>query len=86
VLFRSLAAYYEGNILAVIMTGKGADGCEGVRALKRTGCHCLSQSEDTCVVYGMPLAVDEAGLSDERVPLPRLAGRIAQLVASGRTA
>ena len=80
VLFRSLAAQFEGNLLAVIMTGMGSDGCEGVRAMKRRGCHCLSQSEDTCVVYGMPMAVDEAGLSDEKVPLPRLAARITQLV------
>jgi len=84
VLFRSLAAHYEGNLLAVIMTGMGADGCEGVRALKRRGCLCLTQSEDTCVVYGMPMAVDEAGLSDERVSLPRLAPRIAHLVGGGR--
>lgn len=55
-------------------------------ALKRSGCHCLTQSEDSCVVYGMPMAVDEAGLSDEQVALPRLAPRIARLVSSGRTA
>ncbi|HLO65401.1 MAG TPA: CheB methylesterase domain-containing protein, partial [Holophaga sp.] len=85
VLFRSVAAQYEGNILGVVMTGMGSDGCEGVRAMKRRGCHVLTQSEDTCVVYGMPLAVDEAGLSDEQVPLPRLASRIAYLVSSGRT-
>jgi len=48
------------------------------------GCHCLSQSEETCVVYGMPQAVDSAGLSDERVPLPLMAGRISSLVRSGR--
>jgi two-component system chemotaxis response regulator CheB len=86
VLFRSMAAHFEGNVLAVVMTGMGSDGCEGVRALKRKGCHCLTQSEDTCVVYGMPMAVDEAGLSDERVPLPRLAPRITHLIGSGRNA
>ncbi len=84
VLFRSMAAHYGGNILAVVMTGMGNDGCEGVRAMKRAGCHCLTQSEDTCVVYGMPMAVDEAGLSDERVPLPLLASRISSLVGAGR--
>jgi two-component system, chemotaxis family, protein-glutamate methylesterase/glutaminase len=85
VLFRSMAAHYNGNILAVVMTGMGSDGCEGVRALKRAGCHCLTQSEATCVVYGMPMVVDEAGLSDERVPLPLLAARISSLVGAGRT-
>ncbi len=84
VLFRSMAAQYEGNMLAVIMTGMGSDGCEGVRAMKRRGCLCLSQTESTCVVYGMPLAIDEAGLSDEQVPLDRLADRITYLVKKNR--
>jgi two-component system chemotaxis response regulator CheB len=86
VLFRSLAAQYDGNLLAVVMTGMGSDGCEGVRAMKRKGCHCLTQSEESCVVYGMPMAVDEAGLSDEKVPLARLAARITHLVQNGRPA
>jgi two-component system chemotaxis response regulator CheB len=84
VLFRSVATAYEGRVLAVVMTGMGADGCEGVRVIKQHGGYCLTQSEDTCVVYGMPMAVDEAGLSDERVPLDRLAYRIASLVARGQ--
>ena len=84
VLFRSLAAQYEGNMLAVIMTGMGTDGCEGVRAMKRRGCICLTQSEASCIVYGMPLAVDEARLSDEQVPLERLADRITYLVQKTR--
>jgi two-component system chemotaxis response regulator CheB len=84
VLFRSLAAHFDGNMLAVVMTGMGSDGCEGVRAMKRRGCLCLTQTEDTCVIYGMPLAVDEAGLSDQQVPLDRLAARITQLVRKGR--
>jgi two-component system chemotaxis response regulator CheB len=84
VLFRSLAAQYDGNMLAVVMTGMGSDGCEGVRAMKRRGCLCLTQSEASCIVYGMPLAVDEANLSDEQVPLDRLADRITRLVRKGR--
>lgn len=85
VLFRSLAANFDGNMLSVVMTGMGNDGCEGVRAMKRRGCHCITQSEETCVVYGMPFAVDEAELSDERVPLDRIADRIASLVWKGRS-
>ncbi len=78
VLFRSLAACpEERSVLAVIMTGMGQDGLEGVRALKESGaCWCITQSADTCVVYGMPRAVDEAGLSDESVPLERIAERL----------
>ncbi|MBP1627983.1 MAG: hypothetical protein H6Q00_2458, partial [Holophagaceae bacterium] len=85
VLFRSLAAHYEGSVAAVIMTGMGNDGCEGVRTLKRRGCRCLTQSAETCVVYGMPMAVDEAGLSDEQVPLDLLAQRLVRLVRNGGT-
>lgn len=84
VLFRSLAAQYDGNMLAVVMTGMGNDGCEGVRAMKRRGCHCITQTEESCVVYGMPMAVDEAGLSDEQVPLNQIAHRITTLVRKGR--
>jgi two-component system chemotaxis response regulator CheB len=84
VLFRSLAAHHDGHMLAVVMTGMGSDGCEGVRAMKRRGCLCLTQSEASCIVYGMPLAVDEADLADEQVPLDRLADRITHLVRKNR--
>ncbi len=80
VLFDSIARTYSGRVLAVIMTGMGSDGVEGVRALKKKNCYCLSQTEETCVVYGMPRAVVEAGLSDERVALDFLAFRILELV------
>jgi two-component system, chemotaxis family, protein-glutamate methylesterase/glutaminase len=79
-LFRSVADHYGGNVLAVMMTGMGSDGCEGVRAMKRKGCLCLTQTEESCVIYGMPRAVDEAGLSDERVALVDLPSRISTLV------
>jgi two-component system chemotaxis response regulator CheB len=80
VLFRSISAQYNGHMLAVIMTGMGLDGCEGVRVMKRRGCYCLSQEESSCVVYGMPQAVDTAGLSDESVHLENLAERITAVI------
>ncbi len=83
VLFRSMAAQVDGAVLAVVMTGMGNDGCDGVRALKRQGAYCLTQTEKSCVVYGMPLAVDEAALSDEQVPLDLLALRVTQLARRG---
>ena len=79
VLFRSLAAQYGGNMLAVVMTGMGSDGREGVRAMKRRGCYCLTQTEASCVIYGMPQAVDTAGLSDESVALEHLGSRITEI-------
>jgi len=80
VLFRSLAKAYSGKVLAVIMTGMGSDGMNGVLALKQRNCYCMVQSEETCVFYGMPRAVVEAGLSDEKVPLQNMACRIIELV------
>jgi len=77
VLFRSVAAVYgSSGILSVILTGMGSDGCAGVRACKRASCLSITQSEPTCVVYGMPRAVDEAGLSDLSLPLEKIAETI----------
>lgn len=81
VLFRSVAAAYgDRGVLAVVLTGMGSDGCSGMRALKRRGCYCITQSERSCVVYGMPRAVDEAGLSDKSVALEEIPREIEILV------
>ncbi|MBM4129463.1 chemotaxis-specific protein-glutamate methyltransferase CheB [bacterium] len=85
VLFRSLARIGgTQRVLAVVMTGMGEDGLAGTRLLKAAGGWCLTQSEATCVVYGMPRAVVAAGLSDEAVALEDLAGRLTGLAAGGR--
>lgn len=83
VLFRSAAALYGAQALCVVMTGMGSDGREGARAMRRQGSLVVTQDEATCVVYGMPRAVVEAGLSDEVVPLGQLAARITALVRGG---
>lgn len=86
VLFRSVAAAYGKNILAIVMTGMGSDGALGVKALKReNACYCITQSADSCVVYGMPKVVDDMGLSDEQVPLATLAERISTLVKNKKS-
>jgi two-component system chemotaxis response regulator CheB len=78
VLFRSVAdSYGDTGVLAVVLTGMGSDGASGVRALKRQGCYCITQSSSSCVVYGMPRAVDEAGLSDKSLPIEQIGGEIA---------
>jgi two-component system chemotaxis response regulator CheB len=81
VLFKSAPAVFKNNTLSVVMTGMGKDGCEGVRYLKQTvGTYCVTQSEESCVVYGMPKAVDDEHLNDESVPLNNLATRICELL------
>lgn len=64
VLFHSAVRSWGRNLLAVVLTGMGEDGLAGVRAVKENSGVCLTQAADTCVVYGMPKAVDQAGLSD----------------------
>jgi len=66
VLFWSVAeACPNGGVLAVILTGMGEDGAQGLTKIKRClRCICIAQSRDTCVVYGMPRAVIECGLAD----------------------
>lgn len=81
VLFRSVAAVYgDDGVLATILTGMGGDGCSGVRALKRKNCFCITQRESSCVVYGMPKAIDEAGLSNVSLPIEEIAGEIIRRV------
>lgn len=59
-----------GNkVVGLTMTGMGSDGCEGTKALKAKGGYILAQSEDTCVVYGMPRAVVEAKVANDIVDL-----------------
>jgi two-component system, chemotaxis family, protein-glutamate methylesterase/glutaminase len=76
VLFQSAADVYGDRVLGVVMTGMGSDGREGAAWIKARGGAVLTESEDTCVVYGMPRSVVEAGLSDEAIPLDRLAASI----------
>ncbi|MCD4720891.1 MAG: response regulator [Desulfobacula sp.] len=79
-LFESIARSYQGNILAIVLTGMGEDGKKGVAAMKDKGCICISQKAETCVVYGMPRAVDDAGLSDESLDPLSITQKIVMMV------
>lgn len=76
VLITSAAEAVGRRSLGVILTGMGNDGMEGVRALKQKGGRALAQSDATCVVYGMPKAIVDAGLSDEIVDIDDMAQAI----------
>lgn len=78
VLFQSAAAAYGDRVLAIVMTGMGSDGREGAAWVKARGGCVLTEAEETCVIYGMPRSVVEAGLSDASIPLPALAEAILQ--------
>ncbi len=78
-LFSSVAGSYSGKALGVIMTGMGADGLKGARDLKASGSSLWSQDEKSCVVYGMPQAVERAGLSDRVLGLDELGPQLASV-------
>ncbi|GAQ94236.1 two-component system, chemotaxis family, response regulator CheB [Thermodesulfovibrio aggregans] len=80
VLMMSVAECYPGRTLGVILTGMGNDGAKGCKKIKETGGRVFAQNEETCVVYGMPRAVVEAGLADKVVPLEEMAGEIINAV------
>ena len=70
--------------MAVILTGMGSDGTLGLRLLKRHGCFVIAQDEASCVVYGMPKAAVDAGVTDAVLPLDAIASRITAAVKGGR--
>jgi two-component system chemotaxis response regulator CheB len=72
------AKVYGPSLLLVVLTGMGKDGLDGARAVKKAGGRVLVEAESTCVVYGMPRAVAEAGLADEILPLDELPAAIAR--------
>jgi len=81
--FGSAAKTFAGKVLAIILTGMGSDGKEGARMLKAKGATIWSQDEQSCVVYGMPQAIDKAGLSDLSLPLDLIATSIIKEVSRG---
>ncbi len=71
-LFESVAKY-GNDIVSVILTGMGQDGANGMEKIKKTGGYVIAESEETCVVYGMPKAVVDRGLADEVLPVQDIA-------------
>ncbi len=80
VLFQSVAEVYGNRVLGVVMTGMGSDGKQGAAWIKSQGGLIFTEAESSCVVYGMPSAVMEAGLSDKSVPLDEMALAIQEVV------
>jgi two-component system chemotaxis response regulator CheB len=80
VLFQSAADVYGQRVLGLVMTGMGTDGQHGAAWIKARGGTMWTEAEETCVVYGMPRAVAEAGLSDRSVLLPHMAQALQEVV------
>ncbi|MCB9731847.1 MAG: chemotaxis protein CheB [Deltaproteobacteria bacterium] len=80
VLFASAAVAFGAGTLGAVLTGMGRDGLDGARAVTAAGGRVLAQSGETCVVWGMPRAVEEAGLAHALVPLDDLGARLTDAV------
>jgi two-component system, chemotaxis family, protein-glutamate methylesterase/glutaminase len=76
VLFQSAAEVYRNRVLGVVMTGMGDDGKQGSAWIKAQGGSVITEAEESCVIYGMPRSVVEAGLSDAAVSLRSMAAEI----------
>lgn len=76
VLMASAATAFGPRALGIVLTGMGADGTEGLKAIQAAGGHTLAESEDTCVIYGMPKAAVAAGVVTKIVPIDRMAEEI----------
>lgn len=83
-LFQSAALAYGGDVLGVVLTGMGDDGLIGARAIRAAGGEVLAEAEASCVVYGMPRRVVEAGLAAAQVSIERMAEAIVRHGAPGR--
>lgn len=74
--FASVSRVFGGDVLGLILTGMGADGREGCRALKANGARIWAQDEQSSVVYGMPQAVTAANIAEKNIPLNMISNHI----------
>ena len=82
VLFRSAVAAVGPSVLAVVLTGMGADGAVGARGIVERGGSVLAQDQSTSVVWGMPGAVSTAGLAEQILPLTAIGPEIVRRLAA----
>ena len=80
VLMHSVARQAGQNAIGVILTGMGADGAQGLLAMREAGARTMSQDEESCVVYGMPKEAMRAGASEKEIPLEQMADKVLQIL------
>ena len=78
-LFSSVAVAFGPAALGIVLTGMGSDGKQGAAWIKSQGGRIFTQSEESCVVYGMPASVVDAGLSDRIVTLDGMSQAIKEV-------
>lgn len=83
VTMTSAVQRYGGNVVGVVLTGMGRDGTTGATLIRSAGGKVITEAEETCVVWGMPRSVAEAGVAQVIVPLPQVASAIDKAVRGG---
>ncbi|MAZ88212.1 MAG: chemotaxis response regulator protein-glutamate methylesterase [Cellvibrionaceae bacterium] len=78
ITFGSAANIYNNQAMGVVLTGMGSDGCDGARLIKQAGGAIWSQDQESCVIYGMPMAVARAKLTDRVLPLGEIGSALAK--------
>jgi two-component system, chemotaxis family, protein-glutamate methylesterase/glutaminase len=76
VLMQSVAQAYGAKALGIVLTGMGSDGASGLGAIQMAGGRTFAESEESCIIYGMPKAAAEAGVVDQVILLGRMAAEI----------
>jgi len=84
VFFKSVVAHWPSRGIAVLLTGMGRDGAEGLAALRRAGWYTIAQDEATSVVYGMPKAARDLGAAMDILPIDQVAPAILKFLDRGR--
>jgi two-component system chemotaxis response regulator CheB len=83
ITFGSAAKCFGDSVLAIVLTGMGADGRNGAKLLKQAGSKIWAQDEASCVVYGMPQAIASAGLNEKDIALDEIATHINTEIGCG---
>jgi two-component system, chemotaxis family, protein-glutamate methylesterase/glutaminase len=83
VLFNSAAQSAGANVVGIILTGMGADGAEGLLAMKERGAYTVAQDEASCVVFGMPREAIRRGATQKVLPLARIPEEIRRVLNGG---
>jgi two-component system response regulator WspF len=80
--FKSVDRHWNGEVIAILLTGMGRDGAEGLGILRKRGHLTIAQNQATCAVYGMPKAAAELRAATEVLPLERIGPRLKSLLAA----
>jgi two-component system chemotaxis response regulator CheB len=83
-LLASVAEACGPAVLGIVLTGMGNDGAEGVVAIRNRGGHCLAESEESAVIFGMPQEAIRTGAVDKVLPLDKIAGEIIARCSAGK--